>query len=78
MNLAFRGKPSCELAVGEWETRGDPPLAHAIRGRKVGLLGLGGIGQNIACKLAMFGCEIVYHGRSKQSGLPERGPGTSA
>ena len=42
-------------------------MAHAIRARKVGILALSRIGQNIACKLAMFGCEIFYHGRSKQS-----------
>lgn len=52
--------------AGEWEKLGDPPLARAIRGRKVGILGLGRIGQDIARKLAMFGCEIAYHGRRKQ------------
>jgi lactate dehydrogenase-like 2-hydroxyacid dehydrogenase len=56
--------------AGEWEKRGDPPLARAIRGRKVGILGLGRIGQDIARKLAVFGCEIVYHGRRKQDDQP--------
>lgn len=54
---------------GKW-LKGSPPLARAIRGRTVGILGLGRIGKDIAEKLAVFGCEIAYHGRSKQEGIP--------
>ncbi len=50
---------------GKW-LGGNPPLARAIRGRKVGILGLGRIGKDIAEKLGVFGCEIAYNGRSKQ------------
>ncbi len=50
---------------GRW-LEGNPPLARAIRGRKVGILGLGRIGKDIAEKLGVFGCVIAYHGRSKQ------------
>ncbi len=50
---------------GAWlET--SPPLARSVRGRKVGILGLGRIGKDIATKLAVFGCEVVYHGRRAQ------------
>jgi lactate dehydrogenase-like 2-hydroxyacid dehydrogenase len=56
--------------AGEWEKRGDPPLARAVNGRKVGILGLGRIGQDIARKLQVFGCDIVYHGRRKQDDQP--------
>ena len=56
--------------AGEWEKAGDPPLARAINGRKVGILGLGRIGQDIARKLQAFGCQIVYHGRRKQDDQP--------
>ena len=52
---------------GAW-LNGDPPLARSIRGRTVGILGLGRIGKDIARKLAVFGCKIVYHGRHEQSG----------
>jgi lactate dehydrogenase-like 2-hydroxyacid dehydrogenase len=55
---------------GQWKDLGDPPLARAVSGRKVGILGLGRIGQDIARKLGVFGCEIVYHGRRKQDGQP--------
>ena len=54
------------LRQGRWVNDGAPPLARSIRGRKVGILGLGRIGKDIAEKLQVFGCEIVYHGRSKQ------------
>ncbi|MEO1161702.1 MAG: 2-hydroxyacid dehydrogenase, partial [Pseudomonadota bacterium] len=52
--------------AGRWEDEGDPPLARAINGRKVGILGLGRIGKDIARKLEVFGCLIGYHGRSRQ------------
>lgn len=53
--------------AGRWENEGDPPLARAINGRKVGILGLGRIGKDIARKLEVFGCVIGYHGRSQQA-----------
>ena len=53
--------------AGRWEKGGDPPLARAINGRKVGILGLGRIGKDIARKLEVFGCVIGYHGRSRQA-----------
>ena len=56
--------------AGTWETSGHPPLTRAINGRKVGILGLGRIGQDIARKLQAFGCEIIYHGRRKQDDQP--------
>ena len=43
--------------AGRWEKEGDPPLARAINGRKVGILGLGRIGKDIARKLQAFGCD---------------------
>lgn len=53
--------------AGRWENEGDPPLARAISGRRVGILGLGRIGKDIARKLEAFGCVIAYHGRSQQA-----------
>lgn len=55
---------------GRWTGEGAPPLARSIRGRKVGILGLGRIGKDIAEKLGVFGCEIAYHGRTRQDGVP--------
>jgi lactate dehydrogenase-like 2-hydroxyacid dehydrogenase len=56
--------------AGRWAKEGDPPLARAISGRTVGILGLGRIGKDIARKLQVFGCNIVYFGRNKQADQP--------
>ncbi|MGI9481094.1 MAG: 2-hydroxyacid dehydrogenase [Hyphomicrobiales bacterium] len=53
---------------GRWEYEGDPPLSRGIRGKTVGILGLGRIGKDIAQKLEVFGCNIVYSGRTEQPG----------
>ena len=48
---------------GEWEAKGAYPLTRSVRGQKVGILGLGRIGQTIAGMCQMFGAEVVYHTR---------------
>jgi lactate dehydrogenase-like 2-hydroxyacid dehydrogenase len=53
------------LRAGRW-TSGPMPLAHAIRGRVAGILGLGRIGTAIATRLEAFGMRIAYHGRQRQ------------
>jgi len=54
------------LRAGTWATDGNAPLSTGIAGLKVGILGLGRIGLATAEKLAVFGVDIVYHGRSKR------------
>ena len=54
---------------GRWTEEGAPALSRGLRGRRVGILGLGRIGKNIAEKLTVFGCPIAYHGRSAQQGV---------
>jgi len=54
------------IRAGRWPTEGDVPLSDAIRGRTVGILGLGRIGLTLAEKLSVFGVEIVYHNRSRR------------
>ena len=52
---------------GRWEKDGAPPLTKGIRGRTVGIVGLGRIGGTIAEKLeTAFGARIAYHSRSKK------------
>ena len=51
---------------GSWETKGAYPLARTVRGRNVGILGLGRIGQTIAQMTEMFGAEVNYHSRSRK------------
>ncbi|WP_298431375.1 2-hydroxyacid dehydrogenase [uncultured Jannaschia sp.] len=49
---------------GEWETGGNYPLTRSVMHRRVGILGLGRIGQTIADRCAAFDAEIHYHSRS--------------
>lgn len=53
------------VRAGKW-LKGAMHLTRALRGRKLGILGLGRIGKDIARKAEVFGMEIAYHGRSKQ------------
>jgi len=50
---------------GRW-LKGAMHLTHAIRGRQLGILGLGRIGKDIARKAEAFDMKIAYHGRSRQ------------
>lgn len=53
------------LRAGGWLEK-PYPLTATLRGRKVGILGLGRIGKAIATRLEAFGLDIAYHGRSRQ------------
>ncbi|WP_312528511.1 2-hydroxyacid dehydrogenase [Paracoccus sp. (in: a-proteobacteria)] len=52
------------LRSGTWENGKDLPLARKMSGRRVGVLGMGRIGREIADRLAAFKCEIHYQSRS--------------
>ncbi len=69
---AVRRLPQAEryLRAGRWRSDGPFPLTATLRGRRMGILGLGRIGKAIARRAAAFGLEIVYHGRSEQTGAP--------
>jgi lactate dehydrogenase-like 2-hydroxyacid dehydrogenase len=51
---------------GDWERKGNYPLTHTIRGRKVGIVGMGRIGQAIAEHAVHFGATVLYHTRSEK------------
>lgn len=51
---------------GRWEREGNAPLTRTADGRRVGLLGMGRIGQAIARKLAAFDADISYHARNRR------------
>lgn len=53
------------LRAGHWPTR-TYPLTATLRGRHVGILGLGRIGRAIARRLEGFGVTLSYHGRRRQ------------
>lgn len=66
-----RQLPAAEryLRAGRWPG-GSFPLTPTLRGRTVGILGLGRIGKAIARRAEAFGLTIVYHGRRPQPGVP--------
>ncbi|KNG95636.1 2-hydroxyacid dehydrogenase [Pseudaestuariivita atlantica] len=49
---------------GAWEREGNAPLSRSADNRRVGILGMGRIGQEIARKLEPFDATILYHSRS--------------
>ncbi|NNF89907.1 MAG: 2-hydroxyacid dehydrogenase [Boseongicola sp.] len=51
---------------GDWEAKGAFPLTRSVRGRKLGIVGFGRIGQTIAKLADAFDAEISYHARSKK------------
>jgi len=53
------------LREGQW-LKGNYPLTTSLRGRKVGIVGLGRIGKAVAQRVEAFGLPVVYHGRSRQ------------
>ncbi|MDF8355908.1 2-hydroxyacid dehydrogenase [Ensifer adhaerens] len=68
----LRQLPQAEqwLRQGRWSREGAFPLSPlSLRGRSVGLYGLGRIGLAIAKRLEAFGVSIAYHTRSPREGL---------
>jgi lactate dehydrogenase-like 2-hydroxyacid dehydrogenase len=59
------------LRAGKW-TEKAYPLTATLRGRTVGILGLGRIGKAIATRLEAFGLSIAYHGRRRQDDVAYR------
>ncbi|WP_421565855.1 2-hydroxyacid dehydrogenase [Ochrobactrum sp. EDr1-4] len=54
------------LRSGEWVKQGRYPLSKlSLRGRKVGIFGLGRIGKAVAYRVEAFGLPISYHNRRK-------------
>ncbi|HEV7316989.1 MAG TPA: 2-hydroxyacid dehydrogenase [Ensifer sp.] len=68
----LRQLPQAEqwLRQGRWAQDGAFPLSPlSLRGRSIGLYGLGRIGLAIAKRLEAFGVSIAYHTRSPREGL---------
>lgn len=67
MLATLRRLPQADRFVraGEWR-QGPFPLSPSLRGRRVGILGLGAIGKAVARRLDGFDVAIAYHGRSRQ------------
>jgi lactate dehydrogenase-like 2-hydroxyacid dehydrogenase len=59
------------LREGLWR-EAEFPLSPSLRGRRIGMVGLGRIGQAIARRCSAFGLEVVYHGRKQRPGVDWR------
>lgn len=63
-------KAEAWLRAGRWVKDGAYPLSRAtLRGRSVGIFGMGRIGLAIARRLEAFGLPISYHNRRKVEGI---------
>jgi lactate dehydrogenase-like 2-hydroxyacid dehydrogenase len=68
MLCAVRQLPQADryLRQGKWLQK-PFPLTATLRGRTLGIVGLGRIGKAIATRAETFGLKIVYHGRKPQA-----------
>jgi len=73
MIMTVRQLPQAEryLRAGLW-LEGAYPLTPSLRGRTVGIVGLGRIGKAIATRVSAFGLDVVYHGRNPQADVAYR------
>lgn len=73
--MTVRELPQSEryLRAGRWAKEGPFPLTPAtLRGRSLGILGLGRIGEAIAARAEAFGISIGYHNRRPKPESPYR------
>src|SRR5690625_4417417 len=52
---------------GSWATRGAPPLMQDVRGKTLGLLGMGRIGREVARLAQAFELTVYYHNRRRDT-----------
>ncbi|MEO7152303.1 MAG: 2-hydroxyacid dehydrogenase [Burkholderiaceae bacterium] len=73
MLSAARQLPAADRYVraGLW-TKGPMPLARKMSGARLGLVGMGRIGQAIAHRALAFGMSVAYTSRSARPGVPYR------
>ncbi|MFG1477811.1 2-hydroxyacid dehydrogenase [Xanthobacter sp. V4C-4] len=68
---AVRQIPQADRFVraGRWR-QGAFPLTATLRGRAIGVVGMGRIGRAIARRLEAFGLQVAYHSRRRVPDLP--------
>lgn len=60
------------LRRGDWTGNASrrPPLVRGVTGRRVGIFGLGAIGEKIARRVAAFEADVGYHNRNRRNDVP--------
>ncbi|KAJ8749023.1 hypothetical protein K2173_013466 [Erythroxylum novogranatense] len=63
---------NCRVKQGLWSTNGDYdyPLGFKLRGKRVGIVGLGKVGSEVAKRLEGFGCDVSYNSRKQKPRVP--------
>lgn len=66
--MTVRELPQAEryLREGKWQNGSYPLTRATMHGRRMGILGLGRIGQAIADRVAPFGISVAYHNRRRK------------
>jgi lactate dehydrogenase-like 2-hydroxyacid dehydrogenase len=72
MLCAARQLPAADRYVraGDWAAKGPMPLARKMSGARLGVVGMGRIGQAIARRAEAFGMNVSYTARSARENLP--------
>ena len=72
MLAAARQLPQADRYVreGRWAAQGPAPLARRMSGARLGLVGIGRIGQAIAARAQAFGMSVAYTARHARPELP--------
>jgi lactate dehydrogenase-like 2-hydroxyacid dehydrogenase len=70
MIATIRRLPAADAFVrrGDWERRSFA-LSASLRGRRIGLLGMGRIGSAIARRCVAMGLEVAYHSRNRNKAV---------
>ena len=70
MLAVSRGLHLLDAAVkaGGWES--NRAARPTVNGKRLGIVGLGNIGEQIARRAAAFGMEVAYHARRERDGVP--------
>lgn len=58
------------VKTGQWRTRGTFPLSTKVSGKRLGILGLGRIGEAIARRATGFDMDVRYHNRQARTDTP--------
>jgi glyoxylate reductase len=61
------------LRASAWRGNPTPALGRDPEGKVLGIVGMGGIGRNLARKMTVFGMRVIYYNRNKLPAKDEGG-----